>query len=101
MGLRRFSAALAAAAALSGAAAAEPASADPSFRALGAPAGRVSEIAGFEAGGAVFSIAARGRAAAIDSTETLENLQDCRAMRGLLPGYPQPAHVTFDLRIWF
>lgn len=101
MGLKGHLACAAAIAVLAGEAAAEPASADPSFRALGAFDARISPIADFTAAGALFSVSTRGRRAAIDSYESFENLEDCRAMRGFMPGFPQPANVTVDLRIWF
>lgn len=86
---------------LVGEAAAEPASADPSFRAVLAHPRAAASLADFTAAGALVSICARGRGAMIDTQESFENLEDSRAMKGFMPGFPQPANVSFDLRIWF
>lgn len=82
-------------------AAAEPASADPAFRVHQNAALERRPLADLSALGAPVSLYARGRRASVDCTETLENLEDSRGLAGFLPGYPQPAYVTFDLKVAF
>lgn len=84
-----------------GVAHAEPASADPTFV---SPDGRTpspTRLAQFRLAGANCSIAARGRRASIDTNRRLNDLARARAMSKFLPGYPQPALMTIDLRLSF
>ncbi len=81
-----------------GAAKAEPASADPAYAEFRASA---RNIASFSFAGAELSVAARGRRARADTALAREALDEARAMGKFMPGYPQPALVVVDVRIWF
>lgn len=80
---------------------AEPATADPTFRIVSASAQETKTIADFEVANRRLSLCARGRAAMMDTNRRVSNLQEARAMKKFVDGYPQPAYVTFDVRLWF
>lgn len=100
MSFRRLIIAAALAAAIAPARA-EPASPDPALFAAETAVAPRATLADFDLGGAALSFSARGRAAALDTYEAREDLDDARALRGFLPGYPQPAQMTFDVKVWF
>ena len=97
----RIAVSAAAALALSAPAAAEPATVDPGlFTELQGP--RAPRVIGdFEIDGAQLSLRARGRGASLDTRFAREALEEARAMKGVLPGYPQPALMTLELRVAF
>lgn len=94
----RLAAGFVAAASAASEAMAEPATADPGLIAGPRPIGRT--IGDFDFGAAKVSFAATGRMAGIDTAIALEDLHDARGMGKFLPGYPQPAFVTFRLHFW-
>lgn len=79
----------------------EPASADPAFMASDYGVGTGARLTAFSLAGASFSVDARGRRALIDSNFEADALEDAHALSKSIPGYPQPAHVTIDFRLWF
>lgn len=81
-------------------AAAEPASADPTYL-LAANAPRPRELTTFTLAGADLSVIATGRFAATDTDRGSDALEEALEMSKVLPGYPQPAYVTFDLKLSF
>jgi hypothetical protein len=82
-------------------ASAEPACADPALLTAELAPRPSRALYTFEAGGAAFSLSARGRSAALDTSLAREHLEDARAFGAVLPGYPQPAQMTLDIRMWF
>ena len=80
-------------------AAAEPAHADPTF--ISAVARSPAVLRHFTFAGANVDITARGRRASIDTQRRLKEIEEAVEMAGVFPGYPQPALVTFDMRVSF
>lgn len=62
---------------------------------------RPQTIETFSVGGADISFAAIGRSAYADTGMARDLLEEAEEMRKFLPGYPQPAHVTFTLSVAF
>lgn len=81
-------------------AAAEPASADPMFL-VAASAPRPREVTSFDVAGVDFAVIATGRFAAADTARANDDLEESLEMAKVMPGYPQPAYVTFDLKLAF
>lgn len=81
-------------------AAAEPARADPTYL-IGANAPQPKELTTFTLAGADLSLIATGRFAAADTGRGNQALEEALEMAKVLPGYPQPAYVTFDLKLSF
>lgn len=82
-------------------AAAEPATADPTFLPLD---GRIVEpktLTQFRFAGASCSLAAKGRRAAIDTNLRRDDFLQTRAMSKVLPGYPQPPLMVMEIHLWF
>lgn len=78
---------------------AEPATIDPALFVDAAPVA-AREIVDFTLGGSDAAVFARGRRG-LDTGASRAALENARDMRGFLPGYPQPAVVTFELRVWY
>jgi hypothetical protein len=76
---------------------AEPATIDPALF-VDAPPVAAREIFVFTLGGSDAAVFARGRRG-LDTGPSRAALENARDMRGFLPGYPQPAVVTFELRV--
>lgn len=89
------------AALMTDAALAEPAHADAAASFASAPARTPRAIESFSIAGADVSFTASGRNAYADTGLQRDHIRDARAMDKVMPGYPQPAFVTFDMRIWF
>ena len=79
----------------------EPATADPAFAPSDYGVGTGARLAVFTLAGTAFSVDARGRRAMVDTNIEADALEDAQAMSKSMPGYPQPAHVTVDFRVWF
>lgn len=77
-------------------ASAEPATADPAYLEFDERRAR----RGFPIADAIF-LSAHGRAARLDTADARDAIGDARAMGKFLPGYPQPALVTFDIEVHF
>lgn len=83
-------------------AAAEPATADPAF--IFADGQREAEphlVARLPLGTTALSLVATGRAAGVDTQMAREDFHEAIAFEKAMPGYPQPPHVTIDLRVSF
>lgn len=85
-----------------GPAAAEPADADPLYIADAAPnAPSPATLSRFTVAGAALAVQARGRYASIDTWDDAVALERAIEMSKAMPGHPQPAYVTFDLKVYF
>lgn len=72
--------------------------------ALAEPAARASAtrvIADFDIGARPVEVLAAPRRAHFDTAIRKDYLHDCESMAKVMPGYPQPAFVTFNLRMKF
>ena len=58
-------------------------------------------IKSFAVGDRHIEVAAVGRNSRADTLLRREHLDECRAMAKVMPGYPQPAFVSFDIRLKF
>ncbi|MEE2691487.1 MAG: hypothetical protein VX640_08110 [Pseudomonadota bacterium] len=85
----------------SGAAVADPACADAAlgFEADDMNAPRVVES--FSLAGAEVFLTARGRTAYADTELARDFIEESQEMDKVMPGYPQPAYVTFSLSVSF
>jgi hypothetical protein len=83
-------------------ASAEPACADPSYTLAERSGARSpATLTAFSLVGAELSVVATGRFALADTRQRGDDLEEALEMRKVLPGYPQPALVTFDLKLAF
>lgn len=81
---------------------AEPASADPTYALADRQiAGTPKTLAVFDVVGADVSVVATGRLAFVDTRQRGVDLEEALEMGKVMPGYPQPAYVTFDLKLSF
>lgn len=80
---------------------AEPASADPAFRSAATNRSAGAEVAAFTVAGAGMTVSARGRRALNDTGLSVAAAEESRAMSKVMPGYPQPAQLTLDVKLWF
>lgn len=81
-------------------AAAEPATADPMFL-VAANGPHAATLTAFTIAGADLSMTATGRFASADTERASNALEEAMEMAKVLPGYPQPAYVTFGLKLAF
>lgn len=80
---------------------AEPAHADVSFAKADFAARGARAIGGFRFAGQEIALTAVGRSGYADTVLARDHILESRAMGKVYPGHPQPAYVTFDLRVAF
>ena len=66
-----------------------------------APYSSPKPITDFHFGGRDISLLAVTRRARADTPLRQQHLEECREMAKVYPGYPQPAFVSFDLKVHF
>jgi hypothetical protein len=82
--------------------AAEPACADPTFTIVernGAAEPRI--LTALDVAGARLAVVATGRLAFMDTRQRNADIEEAIELGKVMPGYPQPAYVTFDLKMSF
>ncbi len=81
---------------------AEPASADPTYtRAERNSAAHPHTLTAFNVAGANLAVIATGRLAFADTRQRSADMEEAIEFGKVMPGYPQPAYVTFDLKLSF
>jgi hypothetical protein len=80
--------------------AANPASAEGLFSPAAETPPSARELGEFELEGAAVFLVARGRRAAPDF-EHQRFFEETRAVRGFMPGQPQPAVMTLEFKLWY
>ncbi|MEX0643801.1 MAG: hypothetical protein WD076_00705 [Parvularculaceae bacterium] len=81
---------------------AEPASADPAFTfAEREYVASPHTLKKFSVAGARLAVIATGRFAHIDTRQRRSDFEEAIEFGRVMPGFPQPAYVTFDLKLSF